>query len=67
MSERQQSLVMLEKHIESYGKGISYLANTKVKGRFIVIEGPDASGRSTQITMLTLLSLIVHLSRQVPS
>ena len=30
-----------------------YLANTKVKGRLIVIEGPDASGRSTQITMLT--------------
>ena len=44
---------MLEKHIESYGKGIRYLANTKVKGRLIVIEGPDASGRSTQITMLT--------------
>ena len=53
MSERQQSLVMLERHIESYGKGIRYLANTKVKGRLIVIEGPDASGRSTQITMLT--------------
>ncbi|MGB8934212.1 MAG: hypothetical protein WCC17_03790 [Candidatus Nitrosopolaris sp.] len=30
-----------------------YLADTKVKGRLIVIEGPDASGRSTQITMLT--------------
>src|SRR5215813_6646874 len=44
---------MLEKRIESYSKGISYLANTKVKGRLIVIEGPDASGRSTQITMLT--------------
>ena len=53
MSERQQSLVILERHIESYGKGISYLPNTKVKGRLIVIEGPDASGRSTQITMLT--------------
>ena len=53
MSERQQSLVMLEKPIESYGKGISYLANTKIKGRLIVIEGPDASGRSTQIMMLT--------------
>ena len=53
MSERQQSLVMLEKHIESYGKGIPYLPNTELKGRLIAIEGPDASGRSTQITMLT--------------
>ena len=53
VSERQQSLVMLERHIESYGKGIPYLPNTKVKGRLIVIEGPDASGRSAQITMLT--------------
>jgi dTMP kinase len=44
---------MLERPIESYGKGIPYLADTKVKGRLILIEGPDASGRSTQITMLT--------------
>jgi len=44
---------MLEKHIDSYGKGIPYLPNTKVKGRLIAIEGPNASGRSTQITMLT--------------
>ena len=53
MSHRQQLQVMLESPIESYGKGISYLEDTKVKGRLIVIEGPDASGRSTQITMLT--------------
>jgi dTMP kinase len=53
VSDRQQSLVMLERHIESYGKGIPYLAGTKVKGRLIVIEGPDASGRSTQITVIT--------------
>ncbi len=53
MSDRQQSLVMFERHIESYGKSIQYLADTNVKGRLIVIEGPDASGRSTQITMLT--------------
>ena len=26
---------------------------TEIKGRLIVIEGPDASGRSTQITMIT--------------
>ena len=53
MSERQQLQVMLERHIESYGKGIPYLPNTKLKGRLIAIEGPDASGKSTQITMLT--------------
>ncbi len=44
---------MPEKAIDSYAKGIPYLEDTKVKGRLIVIEGPDASGRSTQITMLT--------------
>ena len=44
---------MLERTIESYGKGIRYLENTRVKGRLIVIEGPDASGRSTQVAMLT--------------
>jgi dTMP kinase len=44
---------MLERTIESYGKGIPYLRDTRVKGRLIVIEGPDASGRSTQVAMLT--------------
>jgi len=44
---------MLERTIESYGKGIPYLRDIRVKGRLIVIEGPDASGRSTQIAMLT--------------
>ena len=53
MSDPQQLRVMLERTIESYGKGISYLRDTRVKGRLIVIEGPDASGRSTQVTMLT--------------
>ncbi|HKZ62282.1 MAG TPA: dTMP kinase [Nitrososphaera sp.] len=36
-----------------YGKGIPYLQDTEVKGRLIVIEGPDASGRSTHIGMIT--------------
>ena len=36
-----------------YGKGIPYIDDAEVKGRLIVIEGPDASGRSTQIGMLT--------------
>lgn len=33
--------------------GIPYLQDTEISGRLIVIEGPDASGRSTQIEMLT--------------
>jgi dTMP kinase len=37
-----------------YGKGIPYIEDREVKGRLIVIEGPDASGRSTQIGMLTV-------------
>ena len=53
MSDPQQLRVLLERTIESYGKGIPYLENTGVKGRLIVIEGPDASGRSTQVAMLT--------------
>ena len=39
-----------------YGNGIPYLKETEIKGRLIVIEGPDASGRSTQIG-----NLIIHL------
>jgi dTMP kinase len=47
---------MREKNNESirwYGKGIPYLENVKQKGKLIVIEGPDSSGRSTQISLLT--------------
>ncbi|MGD8707451.1 MAG: dTMP kinase [Nitrosopumilaceae archaeon] len=33
--------------------GLPYLKNLEISGRLIVIEGPDASGRSTQIEMLT--------------
>jgi dTMP kinase len=39
--------------IQYYGKGIPYLHDTEVKGRLVVIEGPDASGRSTHIGMMT--------------
>jgi len=35
--------------IEFYGEGIPYLKDTEVRGRLIVIEGPDGSGRSTQV------------------
>ena len=38
-----------------YGRsgGMPYLHDSKITGRLIVIEGPDASGRSTQIEYLT--------------
>jgi len=33
--------------------GLLYLKDLEISGRLIIIEGPDASGRSTQIEMLT--------------
>jgi dTMP kinase len=36
-----------------YGEGIPYLSEVEVKGRLIVIEGPDGSGRSSQIESIT--------------
>jgi dTMP kinase len=39
--------------LQFYGYGIPYLNDTNTKGRLIVIEGPDASGRSTQIGLIT--------------
>ena len=33
--------------------GIPYLHDVEVKGRLVVVEGPDASGRSTQVSMIT--------------
>ena len=41
------------KQLTYYGEGISYLEDKETKGRLVVIEGPDSSGRSTQITMIT--------------
>ena len=35
-----------------YGKGIPHMDATRLKGKLIVIEGSDGSGRSTQISML---------------
>jgi dTMP kinase len=35
-----------------YGKGLPYLTLDNMPGKLIVIEGPDCSGRSTQISML---------------
>lgn len=39
--------------VEFYGHGIKHLQDVEIKGRLIVIEGPDASGRSTQIEKIT--------------
>lgn len=39
--------------VEFYGHGIKNLQDVEIKGRLIVIEGPDASGRSTQIEKIT--------------
>ena len=38
--------------INYYGHGIPYYQNIEIKGKLIVIEGPDSSGRSTQISLL---------------
>ena len=39
--------------LKYYGHGIAYLQDTEIKGRLIVIEGSDYSGRSTQIGLIT--------------
>ena len=39
--------------VEFYGHGLKNLQDIEIKGRLIVIEGPDASGRSTQIQSIT--------------
>ncbi len=38
--------------IKFYGDGIPYIRRTKFKGRLIVIEGPDGSGRSSQVELI---------------
>ena len=49
-----QSQIRIQTHeLRYYGKGIPYVQDEQVKGRLVVIEGPDASGRSTQIGMIT--------------
>ena len=39
--------------MQFFGEGISYLKLTESKGSLIVLEGPDGSGRSTQIDLIT--------------
>jgi len=39
--------------LKFYGDGISYLKRLESKGSLIVVEGPDGSGRSSQIDLIT--------------
>jgi len=39
--------------VHFYGHAIPYLEDVEIKGKFIVIEGPDNSGRTTQIELLS--------------
>ncbi|HYA55665.1 MAG TPA: dTMP kinase [Nitrososphaerales archaeon] len=39
--------------LKFYGDGISYLTRLESKGSLIVVEGPDGSGRSSQIELIT--------------
>ena len=39
--------------VHFYGHAIPYLEGIEIKGKFIVIEGPDNSGRGTQIELLS--------------
>ena len=44
---------MTARPLRFYGDGITYLRRMESKGSLIVIEGPDGSGRSSQIEMIT--------------
>jgi dTMP kinase len=51
---KQNTKKQFEKRtVEFYGHGIKNLEDVEIKGRLIVIEGPDASGRSTEIELIT--------------
>ncbi len=45
--------VKKKNRIKFIKSGIKYLQDIEIKGSFIVIEGPDASGRSTQVQKIT--------------
>ena len=49
----KQESKLLTRHLTFYGEGIPYLENVEIKGCLIVIEGPDGSGRSSQIEVIT--------------
>jgi dTMP kinase len=43
----------MKKGKQFYGRGIPHIDASRLKGKLIVIEGADGSGRSTQISMLS--------------
>lgn len=45
--------VMASRPLEFYGEGIAYLNRTDSRGSLVVVEGPDGSGRSSQIDLIT--------------
>src|SRR5579863_2400087 len=49
----RQNHKAIARKLTFYGEGIPYLRDIEIKGRLIVIEGPDGSGRSSQIETLT--------------
>jgi dTMP kinase len=49
----QSTKIKKMRKVNFYGHAIPYLEQVEIKGKFIVIEGPDASGRSTLIGLLT--------------
>ena len=49
----KQESKLAPRHLTFYGEGIPYLENVEIKGCLIVIEGPDGSGRSSQIEVIT--------------
>lgn len=44
--------MMNDKQLQFYGEGIPYLRKSTYRGKLIVVEGSDGSGRSTQIELL---------------
>lgn len=57
MNPQEFNKIHSKRSIRWYGDGttdgIPYLNDIEIDGRLIVIEGPDASGRTTQIDMIT--------------
>jgi dTMP kinase len=53
LKRQQQQQQAKTRTFQFYGHGIPSMQGEEVKGRLIVIEGPDASGRSTQIGLIT--------------
>jgi dTMP kinase len=53
-SSKAESRAVLPKPLEPYAEPLPGLETSNLSGKLIVIEGPDAVGRSTQITQLRL-------------